>query len=208
VSRYAHPQAGRILRLDMAGGVDYVISMKLMAVIFGAALSLSAQTNPIAATSAAAAVAPGGTAAPAQHAEQIRTECVAGRRLICGKILKILPDGLVVDSGYTNLAHPPLNTSWLVPGRVSSGRPANLVEGRAPESVCVGPVFLTNLPRARGPAPKPKLYDYVVLLAYPAGRHTYESVGGVKKTVRRFSADLIKAVELNLAEETPGAPSK
>jgi hypothetical protein len=168
--------------------------MRILAFFLGTALSLSAQTNPGMVTNAASTPLSRG-----QRSEQIHSECVLGRRLICGKILKILPDGLVVDSGYTNLTHPPLSASWLVPGSVSAGRPANQIEGREPESVCIGPVFLTNLPKARGPAPKPKLYDYVVLLGYPAGERTYDSVGDVKKTVRRFSADLVKAVELNLA---------
>jgi len=52
------------------------------------------------------------------------------------------------------------------------------------------------------------LYDYVILLGYPAGQHTYTSVGDLKKTVRRFSADLQKAVKLNLAAaEAPAAGS-
>ena len=101
--------------------------MRFLAFFLGTALSLSAQTNPGTATNAAAAVVP---RSRSERIEQIHSECVQGRRLICGKILKILPDGLVVDSGYTNLTHPPLSASWLVPGRVSAGRPANQIEGR------------------------------------------------------------------------------
>src|SRR5271170_3484502 len=51
-----------------------------------------------------------------EHREQIRMECIEGRRLICGKILQILPDGFVVESGYTNLLREPLVQSWLAPG--------------------------------------------------------------------------------------------
>ena len=178
----------------------------LLAALFLAGLSLSAQP------AAPAVPAPDGTNAVAggpspsvRRAEQIRADCLQGRRMICGKILRVLPEGLVVDSGYTGLAHPPLNQSWLIPGKVSASRPASLVEGREPESVCVGVIFLSNLPKARGHAPKPKPYDYVVLLGYPCGGHTYTSVGEVKKTVRRFSADLARAVELNLATGQPSA---
>jgi hypothetical protein len=105
-----------------------------------------------------------------QSTEQVRSECLAGRRMICGKILRVLPDGLVVESGYTDLLRPPLTTSWLVPGTVSATRTPNLVESREPGSVGVGTVFLTDLPRSRGKKPKP--FDYVILLAYPAGEAT------------------------------------
>jgi hypothetical protein len=120
-----------------------------------------------------------------------------GRRIICGKILKVLPGGLVVESGYADLQRPPLNKSWLIPGSVATRRPANLMESSEPESLCVGVVFLTDLPKARGAAAKPKPYDYVSLLAYPTGQFTYTSVGAVQKTVRRFSANLLKAVKMN-----------
>ena len=87
--------------------------------------------------------------------------------MICGKILRVLPEGLVVESGYTDLLRPPLTDSWLVPGTVAATRTPNLVESREPGSVCVGTVFLTDLPKARGKKPKP--FDFVILLAYPAG---------------------------------------
>jgi len=120
----------------------------------------------------------------------------------------VLPDGLLVESGYTSLLRTPGNHGWLVSSSISASHPAAMVEGREPESVCAGVVFLTNTPQARGPAAKPKLYDYVILLGYPAGQHTYTSVGDLKKTVRRFSADLQKAVKLNLAAaEAPAAGS-
>jgi len=175
----------------------YAMLMKFLAVFFCAALSLSAQTNPPASGRVVTTVSP--------NAQAVHEQCVEGRRLICGKIIKILPDGLVVDSGYTNLTQPPLNTSWLIPGRVSAGRPATLIEGRSPGAVCVGPVFLSDLPRGRGPVLKPQLYDYVVVLGYPAGSRTYASVGGVKKNVRWFAANLTKAVDMKLTTgERPG----
>jgi hypothetical protein len=131
-----------------------------------------------------------------QGTEKIRTECVQGRRIICGKILKILPDGLVVESGYTNLMRTPLNKSWLVPGTVKTRRQANLVEGKEPGCVCAGLVFLTALPKSRS-APKPKPYDYVVIQGYPAGQYTYTSVGTIQRTVRRFAASLPTAIRIS-----------
>jgi hypothetical protein len=131
-----------------------------------------------------------------QATEKIRSDCVAGRRIVCGRILKILPGGLVVDSGYTNLMRAPLNKFWLIPGTAKTDRPANLIEGKEPGSVCVGLVFLTALPRGRS-AGKPKPYDYVVLQAYPAGSYTYNSVGTIQRTVRQFAANLSVAVRIN-----------
>ena len=117
--------------------------------------------------------------------------------MICGKILRVLPDGLVIESGYTNLLRPPLTDSWLVPGTVSTAPAQNLLESREPGSPCIGTVFLTDLPRLRGR--KPKQFDYVVLLAYPAGDHTYTSVGTLQKTVRRFSGTVAAAVKYQIA---------
>ncbi len=142
---------------------------------------------------------------PATSISEIRANCIQNRRVVCGKILKILPDGLVIDSGYTNLMRPPLNFSWVVPGTVTSQRATNLVEGNQPESVCLGQVFIANLPKK----PVPKLYDYVNLVAYPCGRRTYNSVGDVQRTVRKFSAKLSNAVQWKLDEiEKSNAPLK
>jgi hypothetical protein len=132
-----------------------------------------------------------------QATERIRSDCVEGRRIICGRIVKITSDGLVVDSGYTSLMRTPLNKSWLIPGAVEAAREANLMEGKEPGCVCVGLVFLTALPKPR--LAKPKLYDYVVILGYPAGQYTYTSVGTIQRTIRRFSASLATAIKANRA---------
>jgi len=181
--------------------------MKCSVLILFVAISVFAQKNDPGFTNAPP---PAGTNLPPaslERVEQIRAECLQGRRIICGKILKVLPGGLVVDSGYTDLLRPPLSQSWLIPGRVAANRPASLVENREPESACVCVVFLTDLPRLRGAKPKP--YDYVSLLAYPTGQFTYTSVGTVQKTVRRFSANLLQAVEWNLkaGQSGGGAPA-
>ena len=131
-----------------------------------------------------------------QQVEDIRTACIEGRRTICGKILNILPDGLVVDSGFTNLLRAPLTRSWLAPGTVSATRAENVVEGNEPNSLCIGLVFLTNLPKSRGA--KPRLYDYVMIEGYPAGQYTYTSLGTIQRTVRKFSANLDAAVNWKL----------
>ena len=127
------------------------------------------------------------------RAEQIRTACVDGRRYVCGKVLQVTGDGLVVDSGYPDLLNPPFNKSWVVRGTASINRPAQLLEQKAPDAICVGLVFLTGIPKK----PQVNEYDYVVLHAYPAGHYQYKPVPGVEKTVRRFSGSLELAVKLN-----------
>ena len=142
-----------------------------------------------------------------QHAEQVRNACILGRRSICGKILRVLPGGLVVESGYTDLLRPELSKTWLVPGNAIAHRTANLIESAEAGSPCVGVVYLRDLPKIRGSGSRPKQYDYVVLLGYSAGEHTYTSVGDIHKTVRQFSANLIKAVDLKLEAETESGTS-
>lgn len=129
-----------------------------------------------------------------ERSEQMRATCIAGRRSICGKILQIFPNGILVESGYTNLLREPLTRSWLVPGTVSAARTEHLVESREPGALCVGVIFLSDLPRG-----KPKQYDYVIICGYPAGEFSYTSAGAMRKTVRRFSANVDKAVQANLA---------
>lgn len=158
---------------------------------FAALFSTVAQTND-----STFATASTNRLSELQLTEQLRAWDIAGRRSICGKILRIFPDGILVESGYTNLLRAPLTKSWLVPGSVIASRAPNLVESREPGAMCVGTVFLTDLPK-RG---KPRQYDYVIIAGYPTGEFTYTSVGTIKKTVRRFSANLDQAVAENLAK--------
>ena len=130
----------------------------------------------------------------AQQAEQMRAVCVNGRRRICGQVLQVTPGGLVVDSGYTDLLRPELSQSWVAPGTVTTSRPANLVEENAPGSPCIGLVFLADTPKR----PAVKIYDYVIIEAYPAGEYIYQPAPGVTKNIRRFSARLEGAVQWNL----------
>ena len=140
-----------------------------------------------------------------QRVEKARWDCIQSRRIICGKILKVLPDGFVIDSGYTNLLRVPLNRSWLAPGTVEARRAANLVEGNQANSVCVGLVFLADPPKK----PVARMYDYVNLTGYPTGEYTYTSVGDVRRTVRRFSTKLQNAVQWKLDEsDRQDAPLK
>lgn len=128
------------------------------------------------------------------RAEQVRNACIEGRRIICGRVVQVTPGGIVVDSGYKQLLSPPLDHNWVVPGTVSLTRDPNAVEEKRANAVCIGLVFLSNLPKR----PAVKEYDYVVLHGYPAGEHLYLPVPGVEKSIRRFSASLEHAIDSNL----------
>jgi hypothetical protein len=161
--------------------------------------NLCAETN----TPASADV----TTNQAVRAEQIRASCLAGRRLICGRVTKVLPEGLVVESGYTNLVRKAFEGAWLIPGTAVASRPPNLVESQEPDSPCVGTVFLTDLPRPRGGGKvKVNQYDYVVLRGYPAGSFTFSSIEGITRSVRRFSVGLETAVKLILQGDLKTKP--
>jgi len=137
------------------------------------------------------------------RSEQMRMACIEGRRYVCGRVLDVLPDGLVVDSGYSKLLSPPFNQSWVVRGNATVERDAAQVEEKKPDAVCVGQVFLINTPKK--PAVKP--FDYVVIHGYPAGERNYSPVPGVQKTLRTFSASLERAVAINIEHEKP-SPKK
>jgi hypothetical protein len=186
--------------------------MKIIGAFLFTAFNLFAQTNQLAAPdTTGVALETNRPLSIAQRSEAMRTLCIQERRLICGKILRILPDGLVVESGYTDLLRPAFSSSWLVPGTVSANRPANLIESREPGAVCVGTIFFSDIPKSRGKAPKPRPYDYIILMGYPAGQYVYTSVGTVQKNIRHFSGSLTKAVNLSLGADalsSPGFPSK
>lgn len=179
--------------------------------LFFVAFSAAAQTTSVGIANRPAAISQppshstNQTLSVADRAERIRAACIFGRRSICGKILKVLPEGLVIESGYTNLLRSPLDRSWLVPGTVTASRAPNLVEGNEPEAVCVGLVFLSDLPKSR--LAKARQYDYVILQAFPAGEYTYASVGDIHRTLRRFSFKLEAAVQFHLGEELEKTPA-
>jgi hypothetical protein len=172
------------------------VMVKFGLAFFLAAASAFAQTNlPPASTSPNDE-----NIAVMQHVEELRARCIENRRIICGKILKILPEGIVVDSGYTNLMRAPLNQSWLIPGAVVAERATNVVEQAAADSVCIGQVFLIDLPKPpRGM--KPKIFDYIILEGFPMGTYTYTSVGSVQHTVRQFSTKVTDAVRWMYGQE-------
>ena len=132
-----------------------------------------------------------------QRAAEIRAACINGRRCICGKVIKIVPEGLIVESGYTALMQPPFTGAWVIPAGALVKRDSKLLERDEPASPCIGTVLLTDFPRR----PAVKLYDYVLLQAYPAGEYLYTPVPGVEKQIRKFAGGLDTAVKNKLATE-------
>ena len=174
------------------------LSLTLAASLLAALNSTAAETNTPPASTGTHILTPAEQAAAfkdALRSEKARTACIEGRRYIAGRVMEITPEGLVVDSGYSVLLNPPFNQSWVVPGNASVTRDANPIEERSPGAVCIGLVNLVNLPRR----PAVKVYDYVVIQAYPAGQMEYKPVPHVEKMLRRYSASLENAVKLALA---------
>jgi|SRR5436190_1124652 len=161
-------------------------------IMLSAWLPLAAQTNVARTTNQTDQASVRG-----QRAADIRTACINGRRCVCGKVIKIVPEGLVVESGYTALMQPPFTGSWLIPSGALVNRDKNLIERDEPASPCIGTVMLTDFPKR----PAVNLYDYVLLQAYPAGEYLYTPVPGVEKQLRKFSGGLDTAVKLKLAAE-------
>ena len=169
--------------------------MKLFLLIFfSAVLPAVAQTNVSSSTNQTNHIS-----APerAQRAAEIRTACINGRRCVCGKVIKIVPEGLIVDSGYTALMDPPFTQSWVIPGGAMVNRDSKLLERSEPASPCIGTVLLTDFPKR----PAVELYGYVLLQAYPAGEYLYTPVPGVEKQIRKFAGGLDTAVRIKLAAE-------
>ena len=178
------------------------LSQWIKATLFAGALlaagGASAQTNYPAASNSTAVVQYSDPAV-ALRAEQLRTLCIHERRCICGRVLAVETNGLVIDSGYASLLRPELKGTWHFPSTVVASRDPHLVEDQTPGSICVGQIFLTDLPRKRRAKIKINVYDYVLLDAYPAGEYTYTPAGGFSHTVRRFACGVDTAVKLRLA---------
>jgi hypothetical protein len=151
--------------------------------MFSAWLPVVAQTNGSSLTNQ--------TSVREQSDAQIRAACINGRRCVCGKIIKIVPEGLIVESGYTALMEPPFTGSWVIPSGALVTRDSKLIERDEPASPCIGTVLLTDFPRR----PAVKLYDYVLLQAYPAGEYRYTPVPGVEKHIRKFAGGLDTALK-------------
>jgi hypothetical protein len=170
-----------------------VTTKKLILLIcFSAMLPVMAQTNVSSSTNQTPAV-------DQRAAAEIRTACINGRRCVCGKVIKIVPEGLIVDSGYTALMDPPFTQAWVIPGGALVNRDSKLLERNEPASPCIGTVLLTDFPRR----PAVKLYDYVLLQAYPAGEYLYTPVPGVEKPIRKFAGGLDTAVRARLETVKP-----
>ena len=148
---------------------------------------------------------PGYDAAKAVRAEQLRTWCIQNRRLVAGRVLQVLTNGIVVESGYTNLTRPELDGDWHFPATITAAKPANQAKDQTPGALCVGRIFLTDLPLKRRAKVKINPYDYVIINAYPAGEFTYLSTEKLPHTARRFACGVETAVQLCLADETKPA---
>jgi hypothetical protein len=170
---------------------EYCIFRLLLLMLLPACFPALAQTNVSTPTNQTA------VRGRDQRLADVRTACINGRRCVCGKVIKIVPEGLVVESGYTALMRPPFTGSWVFPSGALVNRDSNLIERDEPASPCIGTVLLMDFPKR----PAVKLYDYVLLQGYPAGEYLYTPVPGVEKQIRKFAGGLDTAVKLKIAAE-------
>ncbi len=204
------PYASRASLSTQSLAMKFLLWLFLLATGFGLAgcarnqIVLQSQSSLATPTAASPATFDSAVAAREIRAEQIRTGCIANRRLICGRVLEVATNGLVVDSGYTDLLRSPLGQSWVIPGSVSASRDPNRLELNQPASPCFGLVFLTDVPKRQ----KPKKYDYVVLIGYPAGQYVYRPMPEVEKPIRKFAAGLATAVKLKLQADEKNSPTE
>src|SRR5258705_451968 len=109
----------------------------IMVMLFSAvslALVAVAQTNTNVASSTIQTNQTNATAVadPVQRAAEIRAACIEGRRCVCGKVIKIVPEGLIVESGYTALMEPPFTGAWVIPSGALVNRDPKLIERSEP----------------------------------------------------------------------------
>jgi hypothetical protein len=120
---------------------------KIVVLLILAGFSAAGETNQASRTNMAVSAATGGVQSQAEavrlaeKTEQVRAECIEGRRYIAGRVLQILPEGLIVDSGYGRLMSPPLNRSWVVRGTASVSRDPSAVEEKKPMPFVSDPCF-------------------------------------------------------------------
>src|SRR6266498_3018457 len=117
-------------------------AMKLfLPAIFLALVPVAAQTNFSTAASQTNKTNQTAVRDGDQRAADTRAGCINGRRCVCGKVIKIVPEGLVVESGYTALMHPPFTKSWIIPSGALVNRDSKLIERDEPASPCIGTVL-------------------------------------------------------------------
>ena len=126
----------------------------------------------------------------ARQLEGLKAIFASKSRTVSGKIIQKIPEGLLVESGQSEIdqvGHTDVEFDRM--GNMSTSTTATLQEGDTARSLCLGLVLLEDHPRYD------QLVDdnVVVILAYPDGQFSYKSVGGGQKTVRKFTADFNRA---------------
>jgi hypothetical protein len=123
VRPFRSKRPGRFVRLlSCSPGAVSMVRVLLLSIGL-AAWTVSAQTNL------------------SVRSEEIRNQCIQGRRYVCGRVLQVTPLGLVVDCGYPSLC----NRRSTIPG------------SRAPTSLPPAPPLWW---KGRNPIPSPSVWYF------------------------------------------------
>src|ERR1051325_2835718 len=74
-----------------------ILLLTCLACLPGAGMAQTAHTDPDTSTTSQTSQTNDTMAVRAQRAAEIRLACINGRRCICGKVIKIVPEGLIVE---------------------------------------------------------------------------------------------------------------
>ncbi len=126
--------------------------------------------------------------------DAVRKSVEANRRLVHGKVIQKIKEGLLISSGAKEVSDAANDSGYQVHknGSVTSWSGGTLVEGDKPGALAIGYILLQDYPAQASVVDDHEL----TINAYPVGQFVYDSVGGAKKTIRRFTASLPIATEL------------
>jgi hypothetical protein len=123
--------------------------------------------------------------------EVLRNRVFQTCRIVWGRVVQKLPGGLLVDSGEEPVPEAlKSEPEFEAHGNMTTTHKTEGDEAKEPGAQCKGLVFLADYPDY-GPA---VVGDYVQILVYRMGDYIYRPAFGGQKTVRKFTADLDKAI--------------
>lgn len=126
-----------------------------------------------------------GTGIASDVYKKIMTGVQMSGGVVYGKVIQKIEEGLLVDASTLREAA----ASSIERGYPPTGILPEPPTGKAGTNYITGTILLTDFPKARTLADGDKFSAIV----YPTGQFSYESVGGGRRTIRKYSADLTRA---------------
>lgn len=111
--------------------------------------------------------------------------------VVYGKVIQKIEDGLLVDASTLREAA----SNSIERGYPPTGILPEIPAGKAGTNYITGTILITDFSKAGTLADGDKFSAIV----YPTGQFIYESVGGGRRTIRRYTADITRATAAALA---------